>query len=107
MLLGLTSSVPWTVLQRFPFPPMASADALIEAFDRLSASERSRFLALARGLMDSAGDGVPSSVKAYDEYCLQHLQPFLAVCNKLGADCASVGPVVERVGPSILSPHSN
>jgi adenylyl cyclase-associated protein len=47
--------------------------------------------------MDSDGSGVPASLRAYDDYCASSVTPFLAICVKLGADCAEVSKLVEKM----------
>jgi hypothetical protein len=75
-----------------------NADKLAEAFSALGVEERSKFLALARALNDSAdSSGLPVAVRAYDDHCEVCLKPFLAVCVKLGSDCEAVSALVEKV----------
>lgn len=73
-------------------------DALIEEFKGLSAGEKHSFIVAARDIAAMAdGGGLPAAVKAFDEHCATKLVPFLELLNKLGADCATIAPVMEGV----------
>jgi adenylyl cyclase-associated protein len=38
----------------------------------------------------------PRSIRAFDAYCTENLDPFVAVCNKLGGDAATVGNLIRE-----------
>ena len=72
-------------------------DALMSAFEQLPLADRTKFLQVARGLLDpSDASGIPLCVRAFDDYYSAHVQPFLAVCAKLGDDGTALGKQVER-----------
>jgi hypothetical protein len=60
-------------------------------------ADHTKFLQVARGLLDpSDASGIPLCVRAFDDYYSAHVQPFLAVCAKLGDDGTALGKQVER-----------
>jgi hypothetical protein len=44
----------------------------------------------------SSGAELPRSIRAFDAYCVETLDPFVAVCNKLGGDAATVGNLIHE-----------
>ncbi len=44
----------------------------------------------------SPASGASSSVQAFDAYCEQKLNPFVAACNKLGGDAQPAGEVIRE-----------
>ena len=76
---------------------MSDTALLRQIADRLAAIET--HLGISGGGSGNVGDSsaeLPRSIRAYDEYSAANLDPFVAVCNKLGGDCATLGNLVKE-----------
>jgi adenylyl cyclase-associated protein len=74
-----------------------SDTALLQTIaDRLAAIESHLGISGGGGGGSSGGAAeLPRSIRAYDQYSTDNLDPFVAVCDKLGGDCAKLGALVK------------
>lgn len=75
---------------------LALLPLITDIANRLSAIEAN--LGSGGGSSDSAagsGDDLPRSIKAFDTYAAECLDPFVATCNSLGDDAATVGNLIK------------
>lgn len=71
---------------------MSELSLLQSISDRLLAIEQHLGISNANaGGANTASPDVPRSIRAFDSYCAERLDPFVASCNKLGGDAALMG----------------